>query len=68
MKLSCGQIYITLQCGLARQRSQLNVISFKVNSHCAFTSRALISLVLDLAEGGDVIADSVLLRAELGSL
>lgn len=37
------------------------VISFKVNSHCAFTSRALILGVLDLARGSDVITESVLL-------
>lgn len=43
MRLSYGQIYITLQCGPAAQCSELNVISFKVNSHCAFASGALIS-------------------------
>lgn len=42
MKLSHAQIYITLQCGPAWHRSQLNVISFKVNSHRAFASGALI--------------------------
>lgn len=41
------------------------VISFKVNSHCAFTSRALILGVLDLARGSDVITESVLLSVEL---
>lgn len=65
MKLSYGQIYITLQCGATSQRSELNVISFKVNSHCAFTSRALISGVLELAKGGDVISESVLHSGEL---
>lgn len=65
MKLSYGQIYITLQCGPTSQRSELNVISFKVNSHCAFASRALILCVLDLAKGSDVITESVLLWVKL---
>lgn len=65
MKLSYGQIYIILQCGPTSQCSELNVISFKVNSHCAFTSRALISGVLELAKGGDVISESVLHSVEL---
>lgn len=64
MKLSYGQIYITLQCGPTSQRSQLNVISFKVSSHCAFASRALILCVLELAKGNDVIAESVLRSLE----
>lgn len=65
MKLSYGQIYITLQCGAASRCSELNVISFKVNSRCAFTSRALISGVLELAKGSDVISESVLHSGEL---
>lgn len=48
------------------QRREPNVISFKVNSHCAFASGALILCVLDLAKGGDVIAESVLLLDRLG--
>lgn len=68
MKLSYGQIYITLQCGPASQCSELNVISFKVNSHHAFTSSALILGVLELAKGSDVITESVLLSVELRSL
>lgn len=65
MKLSYGQIYITLQCGPTSQCSELNVISFKVNSHRALTSRALILCVLELAKGSDVITESVLLSVEL---
>lgn len=60
MKLSYGQIYITLQCGPTSECTELNVISFKVKTHCAFTSRALIPGVLELAKGSDVICESVL--------
>lgn len=65
MKLSYGQIYITLQCGPTWQRSELNVISFQVNSHCAFALRALILCALELAKGSDVITESMLLSVEL---
>lgn len=58
MKLSYGQIYITLQCGPTSECTELNVISFKVKTHCAFTSRALIPGALELAKGSDVICES----------
>lgn len=65
MELSYGQIYITLQCGPTSGCTELNVISFKVKTHCAFTSRALIPGVLELAKGGDVICESVLHSVKL---
>lgn len=60
MGLSYGPIYITLQCGPTSECTELNVISFKVKTHCAFPSRALIPGVLELAKGSDVICESVL--------
>lgn len=65
MELSYGQIYITLQCGPTSGCTELNVISFKVKTHCAFTSRALIPGVLELAKGSDVICESVLHSVKL---
>lgn len=65
MELSYGQIYITLQCGPTSGCTEPNVISFKVKTHCAFTSRALIPGVLELAKGSDVICESVLHSVKL---
>lgn len=65
MKLSYGQIYITLQCGPTSECTELNVISFKVKTHCAFTSRPLIPGVLELAKGSDVICESGLRSEKL---
>lgn len=42
----------------------LNVISFKVKTRCAFTSRALILGVLELAKDDDVNSESVLHSVE----
>lgn len=42
----------------------LNVISLKVKTHCAFTSRALILGVLELAKDDDVNSESVLHSVE----
>lgn len=65
MELSYGQIYITLQRGPTSECTELNVISFKVKTHSAFTSRALIPGVLELAKGSDVISESVLHSVKL---